>query len=1072
MLILLFTLLFCRHGDASTHWMVTEDGRIQQQMESPFTMKQPEDLVSFMRQDIQHKELKQRKEKLLQEQAEIENNEDKDVELESRHYRQDPDCRAAGKRLPDFELYASSVLPLENKDIQISDHIDIVSVPSSDVNAPNCTTAYNLPYSIHAYDHLQGVQRRACFAPFPVTGLKSTMSFLENPDNAATAINVALEKNSTSWVVYNLASFYWRMKGDSREAVECVRRALHFSPEEYKDVALVNLGNILHRAHYTINATIVMLHALEISTDFNINFFTLGNMYAVLGMYNESIHYYKETLLRQPVFKAAKTRLAAVKCQLKLQEKLEIQHTSLKRTLEELQNYKVKHEKFLEDQKRFMNQHLPIKKQYEQHLSYEHQTIKEGKFRHKCQVKTNKSSSVLVCNISNPTSSNHTSDEIVYLHDATKPIPMTAIKKETATIVRQPNRKKSKKSPLSTNQQTNAEDAISDQTDSVDDVATDDQPTRILYDWTNPSWPPVDSCGSYSSYYETWDDFPSAYIDPETRGFPVRQLLTSYINLNDGDMHPQPWESPDCKHLEVLESTPYDHIVELPSNLKHWKQDLRLQNFLLMHVNQGRVWPDDLGQRILSALQKALKEKNKNNLWLLYNLAGLYWRVYGDNTRAVECLRRSVHHVPVQHSDIPIVSLSNIMYRLGKVNNSFHLLIYALKVNDSEPATYLSMGNALQAQENVTGAVQFYSYALLLYPQYTEAYHSLLVVKCRNLTQQKLDSLEVIQNFNAATQEADRKAKEVKETTPQEESNSLNPKRDGADKKAIGVDEKTTPDADGAGSLIRDADSIISDLKNATSNDLDEKMASARELMKKLDEMRSSLGQLVNEARSTKDSDDDDESSPLTCQGAIDDVDFRYVSNATLINGFDVTQVNTDLNTVDADPVCVLSDDIDLYDVISTKNLNEGPAENQFTQALKNILGDDIASRLASALLSYPTSWKFSYLTSYFWRATGNAAEAMDCLLLSLSVAPEEEHDVIMYVISDYLALLSNYDDAIKVAMEMKHTPQSCYLIGNIHAAKGDYSSASSQYKQAMKMDPKFADSKLRHKAASCLTNS
>ena len=37
---------------------------------------------------------------------------------------------------------------------------------------------------------------------------------------------------------------------------------------------------------------------------------------------------------------------------------------------------------------------------------------------------------------------------------------------------------------------------------------------------------------------------------------------------------------------------------------------------------------------------------------------------------------------------------------------------------------------------------------------------------------------------------------------------------------AIGVDEKTTPDADGAGSLIRDADSIISDLKNATSNDV------------------------------------------------------------------------------------------------------------------------------------------------------------------------------------------------------------------------------------------------------------
>ena len=54
-------------------------------------------------------------------------------------------------------------------------------------------------------------------------------------------------QNSTSWVLYNLAGFYWRMKGDLNQATECLRRALHFSPEIYKDVALVSLANILHR---------------------------------------------------------------------------------------------------------------------------------------------------------------------------------------------------------------------------------------------------------------------------------------------------------------------------------------------------------------------------------------------------------------------------------------------------------------------------------------------------------------------------------------------------------------------------------------------------------------------------------------------------------------------------------------------------------------------------------------------------------------------------------------------------------------------------------------------------------
>ena len=44
------------------------------------------------------------------------------------------------------------------------------------------------------------------------------------------------------------------------------------------------------------------------------------------------------------------------------------------------------------------------------------------------------------------------------------------------------------------------------------------------------------------------------------------------------------------------------------------------------------------------------------------------------------------------------------------------------------------MGNALQARNNVTGAMEFYNYATVLNPHYQEAIRSLMIVKCQNRT--------------------------------------------------------------------------------------------------------------------------------------------------------------------------------------------------------------------------------------------------------------------------------------------------------------------------------------------------
>lgn len=47
-----------------------------------------------------------------------------------------------------------------------------------------------------------------------------------------------------------------------------------------KDIALVNLANVLHRAHFSADAAVVVHAALD-DSDFFTSYYTLGNIYAV-----------------------------------------------------------------------------------------------------------------------------------------------------------------------------------------------------------------------------------------------------------------------------------------------------------------------------------------------------------------------------------------------------------------------------------------------------------------------------------------------------------------------------------------------------------------------------------------------------------------------------------------------------------------------------------------------------------------------------------------------------------------------------------------------------------------------
>ncbi|PWA29151.1 hypothetical protein CCH79_00006274 [Gambusia affinis] len=346
-------VLIVDSGGATTHWVVTEDGKIQQQKQ------------------------------LVAQKIHIEENEDRDTGLEQRHYKEDSDCIMAKVPLGDLDLYDGTYVSLENKDISPEDYVDSRSALPPDLEKPDCAKVFELPYSIHAFQHLRGVQERANLTS-PLLSKDDpifsslTKKFGRTIDEVGHRIHQSLLKNSSSWVLYNMASFYWRMKNEPQRAVDCVVRALHFSPRQHKDIALINMANILHRAHFSADAAILAHAALDLTSDLFTSHYTLGNIYAMLGEYNHSVLCYEQALQAQPGFEQALRRKHAVLCQQKLEQRLEAQHRSLQRTLNELKEYQKQHDHYLRQQEALEKHKLLQEEQILRNIIHETQMAKEA----------------------------------------------------------------------------------------------------------------------------------------------------------------------------------------------------------------------------------------------------------------------------------------------------------------------------------------------------------------------------------------------------------------------------------------------------------------------------------------------------------------------------------------------------------------------------------------------------------------------------------------------------------------------------------------------------------------------
>ncbi|KYO21816.1 tetratricopeptide repeat protein 17 [Alligator mississippiensis] len=702
-------------GAATTHWVVTEDGKIQQQVDSPMNLKQPHDLVMLMRQETTVNYLKDLEKQLVAQKIHIEENEDRDTGLEQRHNKEDPDCIKAKVPLGDLDLYDGTYITLESKDIRPEDYVDTKSPVPPDLQQPDCTKVLDLPYSIHAFQHLRGVQERVNLSAPLLPKEDPIFTYLSRRlgrsiEEIGHRIYEGLMKNSSSWVLYNMASFYWRIKNEPYQVVECAMRALHFSSRQNKDIALVNLANVLHRAHFSADAAIVVHAALDYS-DFFTSYYTLGNIYAMLGEYNHSVLCYDHALQAKPGFEQAVKRKHAVLCQQKLEQKLEAQHRSLQRTLNELKEYQKQHDHYLRQQEILEKHKLIQEEQILRNIIHETQMAKEAQLGNHQICPLGKQQHSLHCQWDQPVRY-HRGDiyenvEYVQFGEDSSTSSMTSLNLD-----------------LHLNQSDLSHSVLSSPVaHSV--VLLWDMESEAYREKQYILWPKRTDCVKSFPTIPDPEELPTYFLPPENKGLRVHSIPDG---LEKAPAHEET-PPPDCSSITDARNneTQYLFFKDLDSHLdlKFKMPDDQARQILHSRINNQTITEEQIGGFIYHAIKKP-----RDPLWLVLNEAGLYWRAVGNSTFAVTCLQKALNLAPREYQDIPLVNLANLLIHYGLPLDASRLLQKALDINSSEPLTLLSLGNAYLALKNISGALQVFRQALNLTTKCLECESSLKLIRC------------------------------------------------------------------------------------------------------------------------------------------------------------------------------------------------------------------------------------------------------------------------------------------------------------------------------------------------------
>uniref|UniRef100_A0A671Y7W7 Tetratricopeptide repeat domain 17 n=1 Tax=Sparus aurata TaxID=8175 RepID=A0A671Y7W7_SPAAU len=1065
-LFILLCILIVDSGGATTHWVVTEDGKIQQQVHSPLNLKHPHDVVIFMRQDARVNYLKKLEKQLVAQKIHIEENEDRDTGLEQRHYKEDPDCVMAKVPLGDLDLYDGTYISLESKDISPEDYVDSRSAMPPDLEKPDCAKVFELPYSIHAFQHLRGVQERANLTSPLLSKEDPIFSSLSNKlgrsvDEVGHRIHQGLMRNSSSWVLYNMASFYWRMKNEPQKAVDCVVRALHFSPRQQKDVALVNMANILHRAHFSADAAILAHAALDLTSDLFTSHYTLGNIYAMLGEYNHSVLCYEQALQAQPGFEQALRRKHAVLCQQKLEQRLEAQHRSLQRTLNELKEYQKQHDHYLHQQEALDKYKLLQEEQILRNIIHETQMAKEAQLGNHQMCRLGQQQRSLYCPFDLPVRY-HRGDLFEHVHYVQFGEEVS-VASSVALVSERNSNQTSASPPLHPS------------------VSGDQDPADVQ----KMLWPQKSDCAHEYPNVPPPHLLPTYYLSPETQG--LRLIL---LSRSGG------WT------LEQIGSRIAEAMKQ--ATVPRW----------LIHNEAALFWrAKGNGSHALQCLRQVLSSAPPSHRQLSHTNAANLLLHHGLTTQAQTLLEQAVAlNASEPHT---LFSLVSLQLAQGNVTGALALFRHILVTALSSSASFASLAECKQCRTSLPllRCLQFYPFLYNLSQRQP----------CSEVILDSNGSGEA-----AGQQQTSPSASgTAKMATPfggggveGEEEWQLKEDLMGAFEGALDVGGKR---GDLRGIRVLKNDRVMGAragggpcFGNCEDDD------GAEWITFQVKRVRKAKVDGTDSVASSDDSQNGESlpgghsvleisgptipspgpsgrwkdytslgwPGPEECQRTRR-VDLTTVASTWLAvsaKNIDITEhidFGTPLQEPAAEPLCNANLAASMHTLdhlagVANRAAIHYTGESQLREVLQN-LGKDkfspqsfeqVGTRIAKVLEKNQTSWVLSSMAALYWRVKGQGKRAIDCLRQALNYAPHHMKDVPLISLANIFQNARLWEDALTVArMAVEIAPHfvvNHFTLANVYITMEEFEKAMHWYESTLKLQPEFAPAKDRLRTIQC----
>ncbi|EDW27447.1 GL20274 [Drosophila persimilis] len=290
----LHVLLSC---SASNHWVLKED-EITQKLDSPFHMREPQNLIAFLEQ-IRYNEYVERSYlDLLRKREQI-------VEHLRFSMRFGEDLAEQAKCAMDYYMLEKRMSYLKIT----PDQLKRINLPEqSDVNQPHgksstgtkqrtlepiCSNYHKLSVGPATYDHLESFQPKIMDSAYVEREHDTNIGTATVELTRRFAVD-GLQHHPASWKFHTLSSYYWRMRGNAREALPCARLATLLAPPIFKDIPLLSLGTILFRMGRLIDADLILTAAVEHAPKVAENHVVLASALAMKHDFNRSLQHFDE----------------------------------------------------------------------------------------------------------------------------------------------------------------------------------------------------------------------------------------------------------------------------------------------------------------------------------------------------------------------------------------------------------------------------------------------------------------------------------------------------------------------------------------------------------------------------------------------------------------------------------------------------------------------------------------------------------------------------------------------------------------------------------------------------------